>query len=140
MSVVDSGWREKEEEVTRPPQGGHGRWRLRRPGGHWTGCVGEKAKSPASLGGVDHCEFLLPLGDRIDGESLHRHRLRQLVFPLVRHLPRQESAEVRWSLAVIVHTGVEEGAEPKAETEAPQDNGLEDAKHHRSEVRTPDAA
>ena len=82
----------------------------------------------------------MPLGDRIDGEPLHRHRLRQLVFPLVRHLPRQESAEVRWSLAVIVHTGVEEGAEPKAEIEAPQDNGLEDAKHHRSEVRTPDAA
>ena len=46
----------------------------------------------------------------VDGCPLHRHRLRQLVFPLLRHVPGQESTEGRRGLAAMVHTGVEEGA------------------------------
>ena len=49
------------------------------------------------------------------------------MFPRIRHVPGQESTEVRRGLAPIIHTGLEACAEPMAGIEAPQDDGWEDA-------------
>jgi hypothetical protein len=66
--------------------------------------------------------------------------LRQLVFPLVCHLPGEEGGEVWWRLAAMGDTGVAERAQPMAGIEAPHEESLQHAQHHRGEVRTPDAA
>src|SRR5215468_5631381 len=73
-------------------------------------------------------------------DTLDWEWLRQLVFPLVCHLPGEEGREVWGRLAALGDTGVEERAQPVAGIEAPHEECLEHAKHHRSEVRTPDAA
>ena len=60
--------------------------------------------------------------------------------PLVRHLPGQKRGDVGWGLAAMGGTGVEERAQPMAGIQAPQHDCLENAKHRRGEVCTPDAA
>src|SRR5919205_3627905 len=92
-------------------------------------CAGSRDASPQALRGVRH-EGCCPLqGQTIPGGPLYGERLRQLVFPLVCHLPGEESGEVWWRLAAMGGTGVKEGAQPMAGIEAPHEDGLEDAKN-----------
>ena len=56
------------------------------------------------------------------------------------HLPRQKGAEVCWTLAAILRTGLEEGMKPMMRIEPPKQDGLDHAKHHGCQVGAPHAA
>src|SRR5512144_623898 len=103
-------------------------------------CVGSRDASPQALRGVRHDGCCPRRGQTVPGGALYWERLRELIFPLVCHLPGEEGSEVWGCLAALGDTGVEERAQPMAGSEAPHQESLEHTKHHGGEMRTPDAA
>src|SRR5262245_11934874 len=90
-------------------------------------CVGSRDASPQALRGVRHDGWFPRRGQTVPGGPLYWERLRQLVFPLVCHLPGEEGREVWGRLATMGDTGVKEGAQPMAGIEAPHEERLEHA-------------
>src|SRR5262245_22942707 len=77
-------------------------------------CVGSRDASPQALRGVRH-DGCVPLRRQTTPRGpLDWEWLRQLVFPLVCHLPGAEGGEVWWRLAAMGNTGVEKRAQPMA--------------------------
>ena len=56
--------------------------------------IGSRDASPQALRGVHHDGGGLLLGQTVPGDLLYWKRLRQLVFPLVCHLPGEEGGEI----------------------------------------------
>ena len=103
-------------------------------------CVESRDASPQALRGVRPSGCCPRRGQTVPGGPLDWERLRQLVFPLVCHLPGEEGGEVWGRLAAMGDTGVEERAQPMAWIETLQQHRLEDTKHHRGKRRTPNTA